>query len=105
MENVKPQEPTPRAAPPQPQTAPGNSAQHGRRTISRECNKHLQRTLIEAAKLASRWNAELAVLHAKEITRGSQFLSCALLYPDCGFLMLAPEPHSLVGIPAQPNVA
>jgi transposase len=39
--------------------------------ISKERNKHLQTTLIEAAKLAPRWNAELAAAHAKEIARGN----------------------------------
>jgi len=39
--------------------------------ISKERNKHLQTVLIEAAKLAPRWNAELDELHAREIARGN----------------------------------
>lgn len=38
--------------------------------LSKQRNRHLQRVLIEAAKLAPRWNEELARLHAKECERG-----------------------------------
>jgi len=54
------------------------SAQHEsagkdqRGPISKQRNKHLQTTLIEAAKLAPRWNEQLAVLHEKELTRGNR---------------------------------
>jgi len=44
--------------------------QHG--PISKQRNKHLQTTLIEAAKLAPRWNEQLAVLHEKELVRGNK---------------------------------
>ncbi|MFZ2951160.1 MAG: IS110 family transposase [Desulfuromonadaceae bacterium] len=40
--------------------------------ISKKRNKHLQTMLIEAAKLAPRWNPQLAVLHDKELTRGNR---------------------------------
>lgn len=40
--------------------------------ISKQRNKHLQTTLIEAAKLAPRWNEELALLHEKELARGNR---------------------------------
>ncbi|OGR05997.1 MAG: IS110 family transposase [Deltaproteobacteria bacterium RIFOXYD12_FULL_53_23] len=40
--------------------------------ISKKRNKHLQTTLIEAAKLAPRWNPQLAVLHDKELQRGNR---------------------------------
>jgi len=39
--------------------------------ISKKRNKHLQTMLIEAAKLAPRWNVQLALLHEKELTRGN----------------------------------
>lgn len=39
--------------------------------ISKKRNKHLQAMLIEAAKLAPRWNDELALLHEKESARGN----------------------------------
>jgi len=54
------------------------SAQHEsagkeqRGPISKQRNKHLQSTLIEAAKLAPHWNEQLAVLHEKELARGNR---------------------------------
>lgn len=39
--------------------------------ISKQRNAHLQTVLIEAAKLAPRWNPQLAALHEKEIQNGS----------------------------------
>src|SRR5260221_6714998 len=36
-----------------------------RSPISKQRNKHLQPVLIEAAKLAPRWNADLALVHEK----------------------------------------
>jgi transposase len=39
--------------------------------ISKKRNKHLQTKLIEAAKLAPRWNPQLAALHEKELARGN----------------------------------
>jgi len=38
--------------------------------ISKQRNAHLQTVLIEAAKLAPRWNPQLAALHEKEIQSG-----------------------------------
>lgn len=40
--------------------------------ISKKRNKYLQTMLIEAAKLAPRWNPQLAALHEKELTRGNR---------------------------------
>jgi transposase len=40
--------------------------------ISKQRNKHLQTVLIEAAKLAPRWNEPLAALHARELGRGNR---------------------------------
>jgi transposase len=40
--------------------------------ISKQRNKHLQTVLVEAAKLAPRWNSELAALHARELVRGNR---------------------------------
>jgi transposase len=54
------------------------SAQHEsagkeyRGPISKKRNKHLQTMLIEAAKLAPRWNEQLAMVHAKELARGNR---------------------------------
>ena len=38
--------------------------------ISKQRNKHLQTVLIEAAKLAPRWNPQLAEVHEREIGKG-----------------------------------
>lgn len=43
-----------------------------RSPISKQRNKHLQTVLIEAAKLAPRWNSDLALLHDKELKRGNR---------------------------------
>jgi transposase len=40
--------------------------------ISKKRNKHLQTMLIEAAKLAPRWNPQLAVIHERELSRGNR---------------------------------
>jgi transposase len=40
--------------------------------LSKQRNRHLQRVLIEAAKLAPRFNAELAALYARECERGDR---------------------------------
>jgi transposase len=39
--------------------------------ISKQRNKHLQRVLVEAAKLAPRWNTHLAAVYRKERDRGA----------------------------------
>ncbi len=40
--------------------------------LSKQRNKHLQRVLIEAAKLAPRWNELLRGVHERELARGSR---------------------------------
>lgn len=40
--------------------------------ISKQRNKHLQPVLVQAAKLAPQWNAELAVVHERELRRGNR---------------------------------
>lgn len=48
------------------------SAGKAKRTpISKQRNKHLQTMLIEAAKLAPRWNPYLAKIHEREVGRGN----------------------------------
>ena len=49
-------------------TASAGKEQRG--PLSKQRNAHLQTTLIEAAKLAPRWNAQLAAVHTKELERG-----------------------------------
>ena len=40
--------------------------------ISKKRNKHLQSVLIEAAKLAPRWNPQLAEVHERELAKGNR---------------------------------
>ena len=40
--------------------------------LSKQRNKHLQRMLVEAAKLAPRWNPQLAAVHKRELARGNR---------------------------------
>lgn len=40
--------------------------------ISKKRNKHLQTVLIEAAKLAPRWNQQLAEVHNRELAKGNR---------------------------------
>lgn len=40
--------------------------------ISKKRNKHLQRMMIEAAKLAPKWNPQLAAVHERELLRGNR---------------------------------
>jgi transposase len=39
--------------------------------LSKQRNAHLQSMLVEAAKLAPRWNAQLAAVHRRELERGA----------------------------------
>jgi transposase len=43
-----------------------------RSPISKQRNKHLQTVLIEAAKLAPRWNSDLAAVYEQEKQRGNR---------------------------------
>jgi len=43
-----------------------------RTPLSRQRNKHIQRVLIEAAKLAPRQNHELALIHEKKKQKGNR---------------------------------
>ena len=40
--------------------------------LSKQRNRHLQTVLIEAAKLAPRWNLQLAAVHERELQRGNR---------------------------------
>lgn len=53
-------------------SAQDDSGEHSRRgPLSKQRNAHLQTVLIEAAKLAPRWNPWLAQIHQEELARGS----------------------------------
>src|SRR5512132_995656 len=54
-------------------SAQRNSAgKEQRGPISKQRNKHLQTILIEAAKLAPRYNPQLAAVHERELKRGDR---------------------------------
>jgi len=54
-------------------SALGSSAgQEHRGPISKQRNAHLQTALVEAAKLAPRWNPQLAAVHEQEVQRGDR---------------------------------
>lgn len=49
-----------------------SAGKNQRGPISKQRNKHLQSVLIEAAKLAPRWNPQLAAVHERETARGNR---------------------------------
>jgi len=49
-----------------------SAGKNHRGPISKQRNKHLQTTLIEAAKLAPRWNERLREVHERETQRGNR---------------------------------
>ena len=54
-------------------SAQRNSAgKEQRGPISKQRNRHLQTILIEAAKLAPRYNSQLAAVHERELQRGNR---------------------------------
>lgn len=49
-----------------------SAGKNQRGPISKQRNKHLQTVLVEAAKLAPRWNSQLAVVHERETAKGNK---------------------------------
>lgn len=49
-----------------------SAGKNQRGPISKKRNKHLQTMLVEASKLAPRWNSQLARVHDRELARGSR---------------------------------
>ena len=57
-----------------------SSSDHAQRTpLSKQCNKHLRTTLIEAAKMAPRYSPTLALLYDKELQKGNANTNSILL--------------------------
>lgn len=48
-----------------------SAGKRARRPLSKQRNKNLQTILIEAAKLATRWNPQLVLVHEKALRRGA----------------------------------
>ena len=62
-----------------------------RTPISKQRNKHIQQVLVEAARLAPRYSAELALLHEKERQRGNGNRATLAVARKMVALMLAVE--------------
>lgn len=78
----------------------GGKEQRG--PISKKRNKHLQTVLIEAAKLAPRWNKQLADIHAKELERGNRNRATLAVARKLVIYMLAVERRKTVFEPICP---
>jgi len=56
----------------EPAQKPQSGEPNESRPISKQRDEHLQTVPIEAAKLAPRWNEQLAELHDRELKRGDR---------------------------------
>jgi hypothetical protein len=70
-------------------------------TISKKRNKHLQHVLIEAAKLAPRWNPDLAEVYARELAKGHRNQATLAVARKLVGLMLAVDKHQVDYRPSQ----
>jgi transposase len=66
-----------------------SAGKNKRAPLSKQRNPHLQTVLIEAAKLAPRWNAQLAGVHARALERGynRNRATCAVARKLVAYLM------------------
>lgn len=66
-----------------------SAGKNKRAPLSKQRNPHLQTILIEAAKLAPRWNAQLANVHAEALARGynRNRATCAVARKLVAYLM------------------
>jgi transposase len=71
-----------------------------RMPLSKQRNKHIQHVLVEAAKLAPRYNDELALLHEKERQRGNGNRATLAVARKMVALMLAVERRNTDFVPA-----
>jgi len=72
-----------------------------RMPISKQRNKHIQRVLIEAAKLAPRQSPELAIIHARELERGNPNRATLAVARKMVSYMLAVERRKQDFVPAE----
>lgn len=77
--------------------------------LSKQRNQWLQTALIEAAKLAPRWNPQLATLHARELERGHRNrATLAVARKLCAYLLAVDksgQPFQVRSIPPSPATA
>ena len=71
-----------------------------RTPTSKQRNKHIQQVLVEAARLAPRYSAELALLHEKERQRGNGNRATLAVARKMVALMLAVERRNTDYVPA-----
>jgi transposase len=72
-----------------------------RMPISKQRNKHIQRVLIEAAKLAPRQSPELALVRARELERGNPNRATLAVARKMVSYMLAVERRNQDFVPAE----
>src|ERR1700758_4202398 len=72
-----------------------------RMPISKQRNKHIQRVLIEAAKLATRESPELAMIRARELERGNPNRATLAVARKMVTYMLAVERRQQDWVPAE----
>src|SRR6201986_2215333 len=72
-----------------------------RMPISKQRNKHIQRVLIEAAKLATRESPELAMIRARELERGNPNRATLAVARKMVTYMLAVERRQQDFVPAE----
>jgi transposase len=72
-----------------------------RMPISKQRNKHIQRVLIEAAKMAIRISPELAMIRARELERGNPNRATLAVARKLAIYMLAVERRQQDWVPAE----
>ena len=72
-----------------------------RMPISKQRNKHIQRVLIEAAKLAPSESPELALTHARELEKGNRNRATLAVARKMVCYMLAVERRQQDFVPAE----
>lgn len=77
-----------------------SAGKNHRGPLSKQRNRHLQTVLVEAAKLAPRWNSQLATVHAREIERGNRNRATLAVARKLASYMLAVDKRGTGFIPA-----
>ena len=73
--------------------------------ISKQRNAHLQTVLIEAAKLAPRWNPQLAAVHTRELQRGNRNrATLAVARKLVAYLLAVDKSGKAFEVPTPPSV-
>lgn len=73
--------------------------------ISKKRNKHLQTTLIEAAKIAPHWNPQLAAVHERELKKGNRNRATLAVARRLVAYMMAVDKNQIEFIPREETKA